>query len=398
MWLHLLKPIWKRKSRNIMLSLELLLAFIIVFAIAALALRYAQLYRLPVGFAPDNVWAVEIQFPEGDESASSGAQFEHFTRTLNAMPEVENTAFARYTPYTRSTWSTELTRPESNVKQRALVMEVSDDFFATLAMQPSRGRWFGQQDSASAETPVVINNAMAQEMFSTQDPLGQLIHEGSGKKTKLMRVVGIFNDFRHRGEFMTPAPFIFTRYAPSATQSLPRTLLLKLQPATPRIFEAKLNAQLKLLRNDWGYRITPMPSLRKDMLSSSLIPLIVLAVIAGFMLVMVAFGLFGVLWQNTSQRIPEIGLRRAVGASARLIYLHIIIEQWLLSGLAMTVGLLLLLQLPLSGVFGAELNWPVFGAALLVAIITLLALSTLCALYPAWRASRMSPTQALRYE
>jgi putative ABC transport system permease protein len=398
MWLHLLKPIWKRKSRNVMLSLELLLAFIIVFAIAAVALRYAQLYRLPVGFSPENVWAVEIQFPEGDESANSGAQFEQFTRTLNAMPEVENTAFARYAPYTRSRWSSEFFRPDTNAAQPALVMQVSDNFFATVSMKTLRGRWFGAADAGALEAPAVINAELARQMFPGQDPLGQLIHQGKGEELQRMRVVGVFDDFRNRGEFMTPAPFIFTRYAPSATQSLPRALLLKLQPGTPRMFEAKLNTQLKLLRNDWGYRITPMPALRQDMLSSALIPLIVLAVIASFMLLMVAFGLFGVLWQNTARRIPEIGLRRAVGASARLIYLHIIVEQWLLSGLAMTVGVLLLLQLPLSGVFGAELNWTVFGAALLMAITTLLVLSTLCALYPAWRASRMSPTQALRYE
>jgi hypothetical protein len=46
---------------------------------------------------------------------------------------------------------------------------------------------------------------------------------------------------------------------------------------------------------------------------------------------MVAFGLFGVLWQNTTQRIPEIGLRRAVGASAADIYRQIVAEQLLLS-------------------------------------------------------------------
>jgi putative ABC transport system permease protein len=54
-------------------------------------------------------------------------------------------------------------------------------------------------------------------------------------------------------------------------------------------------------------------------------------VIAAFLLVMVAFGLFGVLWQNTTQRIPEIGLRRALGADAGSIYRQIIAEQMLLS-------------------------------------------------------------------
>ena len=66
-----------------------------------------------------------------------------------------------------------------------------------------------------------------------------------------------------------------------------------------------------------------------------MMPLIVMAVIAAFMLAMVGFGLFGVLWQNTTQRIPEIGLRRAIGASSAHIYRQIIGEQMLLSSVAM---------------------------------------------------------------
>jgi putative ABC transport system permease protein len=134
------------------------------------------------------------------------------------------------------------------------------------------------------------------------------------------------------------------------------------------------------------------------MLKSQMIPLIILGVIAAFLLVMVAFGLFGVLWQNTTQRIPEIGLRRALGASAGRIYQQIIAEQLLLSSGAMLIALVLLVQLPLTGVFGDSLNWQVFvtAAALSAAVIYLLSL--LCSLYPGWRAARLSPTQALHYE
>jgi putative ABC transport system permease protein len=134
------------------------------------------------------------------------------------------------------------------------------------------------------------------------------------------------------------------------------------------------------------------------MLNTQLIPLIILAVIAAFLLVMVAFGLFGVLWQNTTQRIPEIGLRRALGADAGSIYRQIIAEQMLLSSSAMLVALVLLIQLPLTGVFGDSLNWPVFFAALALSAGVIYLLSLLCSLYPGWRAARLSPTQALHYE
>jgi putative ABC transport system permease protein len=397
MLMHLLKPIWKRKSRNFMLSLELLLAFVIVFAVAVFAVRYYQLYRMPVGFAHQDVWSVEIEFPEGDANSSSAGMFERFTRDLNALPEVEQVSFGSYSPYVRSMWTSEFYLPESLVAQRSNVMAVSDGFFDTLGMAVEQGRWFDARDAGATETPVVINRELASKLFPNQDPLGKLIRQGNEEDAKSMRVTGVFNTFRNQGEFMSPTPFIFTRFAGKDDEPLLRNILIRLQPGTARMFEAKLNQQLKLIRNNWGYRIAPLSSMRLDMLSTSLIPIIVLAVIASFLLLMVAFGLFGVLWQNTTQRIPEIGLRRAVGASARWIYAQIILEQLILSALAMSVGFLLLVQLPITGTFGEELNWVVFSSAISISVLLLLLLSVLCALYPAWRASRLTPTEALRY-
>ena len=71
MFRHLLKLTWKRKSRNLMLSLEILLAFAIVFGVAAFGLRYAQLYRMPLGFEGADVWFPgEIRIKEEIEVGS----------------------------------------------------------------------------------------------------------------------------------------------------------------------------------------------------------------------------------------------------------------------------------------------------------------------------------------
>jgi putative ABC transport system permease protein len=134
------------------------------------------------------------------------------------------------------------------------------------------------------------------------------------------------------------------------------------------------------------------------MLKAQFTPLVVLGVIAAFMLLMVAFGLFGALWQNTTQRIPEIGLRRALGARARDIYGQIVAEQLLLSSVAIAVALALLVQLPLTGALGQSLNWGVFAAAAGLSMAVIYLISLLCSLYPGWRASRLSPTEALHYE
>jgi putative ABC transport system permease protein len=400
MFRHLLKPLWKRKSRNLMLTLELLLAFIVVFAIAAASTRYYQLYSLPTGFAHESVWSVQMERAQDGELSNESALYDQLKRSLEAMPEIERVAFADFSPYVRATWQSGVYLPDSGAEMATDMMHVSDDFFAALDMDLQQGQWFSSSDEGSAELPVVINRRLADAMFPGQDAVGKRLSEGApgSDNSSMLRITGVIGEFRNHGELMTPGNFILKRFSPLSSRHGVSTLLLKLRPGTGRIFEVKLNEQLKLIRNDRSYRISPLTDLRSAILGESIIPLIVLSVIAAFLLLMVAFGLFGVLWQNTTRRIPEIGMRRAAGATALQIYWQIVVEQLLLSSAAMAVGLILLVQLPITGVFGDQLNWAVFLIAALVSVALMALVSVLCALYPAWRASRMSPTEALRYE
>ncbi|MYM84696.1 FtsX-like permease family protein [Duganella sp. FT50W] len=395
---HLLKLIWKRKSRNMMLSLEILLAFLVVFAIAALGLRYWQLYQLPTGHGWKTQWSVNIRAAQ--ELPNDPAIFDNIKRSLLEMPEVASVAFSSFGTYEMSRWTSEYAKPDGSHVLTLDGMGVSDDYFATMDMQIAQGRFFSKMDDHADAAPVVINRRLADQWFPGKDPLGQLYVEQtrSKKDGQRYRVVGVVEQFRSHGEYMDPVYFMLSRWIPGVGKEAAHSIMLKLKPGTPRTFETRLNARLKQIRNDWNYVITTQADARASMLKTQTIPLVILAVIAAFLLVMVAFGLFGVLWQNTTQRIPEIGLRRALGADAGDIYRQIIAEQCLLSTGAMLIALALLVQLPLTGVFGEALNWPVFfGAAALSAGLIYL-LSLLCSLYPGWRAARLSPTQALHYE
>ena len=400
MFRHLLKPIWRRKSRNLMLSLEILLTFLVVFAIVAAAGRCYQLYHLPSGFSYENVWSVQLEQPNEEGSKDGAAIVEKFRRGLQALPEVEKVSLASFTPYQNAMWRGQVNLPDGGTKAPTDLMEVSDDYFATLDMSLEKGRWFSPADEGAAETPVVINRLLAEALFPGQDPVGKLISDddSDSKDRSMMKITGVFGDFRNRGEFMSPGNFVLKRFSPMGADARIRTVLLKVRPGTSRNFELKLSQQLKLIRNDWSYSISPLADLRKSTLQETITPLVVLSVIAGFLLLMVAFGLFGVLWQNTTRRIPEIGLRRATGATSADIYRQIIIEQLLLTSLAVAVGLILLVQLPLTGVLGQNLDWPLFLGAAATAIGLMALVSVLCALYPAWQASRLSPTEALHYE
>lgn len=399
MFRHLLKLTWKRKSRNLMLSLEILLAFAIVFGVAAFGLRYAQLYRMPLGFDGAGVWSVSIDSGSHRDARIDATAYETLRRGLAELPEVAGVAFASFEPYAMSTISTDLRRSAGSKQVYTEMMDADDALARVLGLNLVEGRWFSQFDNGSAQRPVVINRRMAEAIFPGERAVGQQFIDGTGAKiTTSYRVVGVVDEYRAKGELAAPVNFVFTRFEAGKNERDARTILLKLRLGTERDFERRLNARLKLIRNDWSYEITPLSGKRASMMKSRTIPLIVVGVIAAFMLLMVAFGLFGALWQNTTQRIPEIGLRRALGASAAEIYRQIVAEQFLLSSIAIALGLVLLVQLPLTGVLGEHLNWTVFLAAAALSMAVIYLLSLLCALYPGWRASRLSPTEALHYE
>ncbi len=399
MFRHLLLLTWKRRTRNLMLSLEILIAFAIVFAVAAFGLRYWQLYNMPLGFDSRDMWAVRLQIGDEGKSRISAEVYDSLRRGLMELSEVRGVAVVSFEPYVNASMNTSFKR--NGVKgdgMRTEALDADDHAAKVLGLHIAEGRWFSEQDNGSAQRPAVINRMMADAMFPGERALGQVFVDGDGANAVAHRVVGVVDSYRPRGELSTPVNYVFTRLEPDPKRWDARTLVLRVAPGTERAFEKRLNERLKLIRNDWSFQITPSSSARRNMLREQMVPLVVVGIIAVFLLVMVAFGLFGALWQNTTQRIPEIGLRRAIGATAGEIYRQVVLEQFLLSSVAIVLGLALLVQLPLTRALGEHLDWAVFAQAAGLSMAVIYLLSLLCALYPGWRASRLSPTEALHHE
>jgi len=126
-------------------------------------------------------------------------------------------------------------------------------------------------------------------------------------------------------------------------------------------------------------------------------PLVVGAVVAAFLLLMVALGLLGVLWQNVTRRTRELGLRRAAGASREAVHRQVLLELVLVTSLAIAPALVLVLQLPLLSLFDG-IEPPLVIAAAVAAMLVVYALTTACGLYPSRVATRLAPADALRWE
>lgn len=409
---HLLKTMWKRKGKNLMISAEILLIFVVVFAVVVGIVYNLRLYQTPLGFEYQDRWSIHLDgkvdgFLNPDLVAKTSEQTRHqtrelidqFHRNLKAMPEVDAVSFVQYYPYSFSAFRSQMRKSESNKKVDILSLKMDSEASEALGIKMLRGRWFSKHDEGSGIKLAVINQSVADALFANEDPIGKTITSANSKSEnpELIKVIGVVDQYRYLGEFMGNDNIVL--FAQESDALVPLTnLVIKVKPGTPRNFEIKLHQQLKQVRSDIEYKIATLTEGRDEMLRQKAMFFVPPVVIAVFLLLMVSFGLFGVLWQNVNSRIPELGLRRAIGASTAQIYRQIVTEQVLLSSLAMAVGMLFLIQLPFTGIFAKFMDWNSFFVSAGIAMAIIFAVSIICALYPAWVASRMSPTDALHYE
>ena len=145
------------------------------------------------------------------------------------------------------------------------------------------------------------------------------------------------------------------------------------------------------------FQIDPLTKLRRSIMRLKLLPLAAAALIAGFMLVMVALGMVGVLWQSVARRRREIGLRRALGATGRGVSLQVLGELLVVTTAGLLLGAALAVQFPLLGV----IEWVgsrVYATGMALAALTIYGLTVVSALYPGWLATQVQPAEALHDE
>ena len=399
---HLLKLVWNRKRTNALIILEIFFSFLVVFVVATLGLYFWDNYRQPLGYSWQNVWkiSVDTKAPGGrqDEDAAKAARLKVLERMLGeieALEPIESAAVAMISPYDQGGWTSGETINGKEVGMEANA--VTDRFADVMGMEVVSGRWFQETDSQLAYAPIVIDQDLARELYGDEDPVGRQFGEPApGDKPR--RIIGVVREFRKSGELSARTNFLFERLRLDVPFWFePRAILVKVRPGTPAAFEEELAKLLQGVAPDWSFRIGPLAQERTAVFREMLAPLVAGGIIAFFLLLMVALGLFGVLWQNLLQRTRELGLRRAAGASRSAVHRQVLSEQAILTSFGVLLGVILVIQIPVLDLVGF-IRPEVFAGGLLFAMAAIYLLSTLCAFYPSSMASRVQPAEALRYE
>jgi putative ABC transport system permease protein len=396
---QLFKLIWNRRRSNTFIILEILATFLVLSGGATFGLHWWYRLRQPLGFSHENVWSI-IAYEEGVEygSVDRVETLQQIVLALKDFNEVKAIGQMEYNFYAvgQNHYRFRYQRRYLN----SLSMRISDGCADVLQPDLIQGRWFDSSDDDSKYTPVIINKRFADALFGSENPLGQLLEEVSVNNEVIgaLTVVGVVSDFRLYGEGDRLRPFVLFRTTLTNPENMPSyPLLLRLDPSASESLKAKMLARLQQLAPTWSYRITPVAMIQDMHFKEGLAVFFSLGLVAFFLMLMVALGLTGVLWQNVVRRTREIGLRRAAGASVRRIFQQIAGEMIVITTIAVLAGIILIANFLLLDIFDF-IKGQTYFLGVLSALLIIYFISILCALYPGYMATRIHPAQALYYD
>ncbi|MEP6724861.1 MAG: FtsX-like permease family protein [Bacteroidota bacterium] len=394
---HLFKMIWNKKKQNALLISEMLISFMVLFAVFTLLVFDYQNYQKPMGFEYENVWVVNYSNPVNIRNADSLKLFyETLKQTVKALPQVKEISYSSNNfPFSNSTSQSGFTYGKIHI-DHINWYHAGDSYMDVLNVNLNEGRWFSKEDIVSKNRPVVINAALKEVIFGNESAIGKLIgsdwRDPSVKDKDKMRVIGVVRDMKMKGDYANPGVAVYNRVDTGEYRWL-NSMLVSVTPGAGAAFEEKLYKTLANAMSNSNIEIEHLADKRVKANYFSVVPIIVMLIVAGFLVCNVALGLFGVLWYNINKRRGEIGLRRAVGASGKSVTWQLIGEAMVVATFSLIVGSFFAIQFPLLNVFDLSSNTYFIALALSIVFIYLLVL--VCALYPGRQAAGIYPAVAL---
>jgi putative ABC transport system permease protein len=388
----------QRRVRAVLVAGEIALSLVLLVAAGLTVRSFIQLQRVPAGFNPDGVLTVTIS-PPATHYGTQELRADFWERTLQALretPGVQRAGATSRLPLLpgNSTRGLAIRDLPADAQPSADYRTASPDYFGVMGIPILRGRAFGDGDRKERPMVGIVSYSAAQQFWPGRDPLGQ--HFQINVPGPEYTVVGVVGDVHSASLESAPRP---TVYVPYRQDAFPFMTFVMKTPLGPSALTNGVRAAVWTVDKN-----QPVGALltMDERLSHSLVrkrySVTLLSAFGTTAVLLAAIGLYGVLAFVVSQRRREIGVRIALGATARDVIADVLGQGLRLAALGMAIGLVLALavtRLMSSLLFGiTPTDVATFaGSALLLAIIAVAA-----SLVPALRASRVDPFVALRDE
>jgi putative ABC transport system permease protein len=394
-----------RGVSGLLIVVEVSLAMILIVGAGLMARSFVHMYTADIGARTENMASMFLRLPDSryPDRSRQVSFYERLTARLEGVSGVGSAALgpapasggaAARTPFEvyGSSAVDEQHRP------RTAVAVVGPDYFQTLGTRLLAGREFTDGDRAAAPSVAVVNERLAREQWPNGGAVGQRVRltnaDGNGQ---WLSIVGVARDVIYDPRRQQVTPMVYVPYAQSSVRVDPWV-----QVRTVVAPEAVLGAlRREVNRLDSDVVVWLGPDVLHDQIASTAYgragrETALLGLFAGIALFLAAMGVYAVLASSVNQRIPEIGVRTAMGATATDIR-ALILRQGMLPvaiglpiGTATALALAPVLKSQLTGVLPNDPVAVILGAG----VLTLAAV--LGCMLPAHRASRISPVVALR--
>jgi predicted permease len=384
--------------RNALVVSEIALACVLLVGAGLLIRSFIRVLDVDLGFRPAHAVTIRVD-PDSSYSTREqrNAYFNEVLRRTRAIPGVESAGITDALPLGRNrTWGV---RAQGVTYERgrapsAFVRMVSDGYTAAMGIPLRAGRDISERDTPSSEPVIVINETTARSLWPGQDPIGKIVLRTCGADR---RVVGVVGDVRHLAleQASGNEMYLSLRQCPD----VPSADLVIRSALAPRELGVALRAALKpLAPNLAANEFRTVQQLVDKSVSPRRFMVLLLGGFAAFALILASLGIYGLISYSVNQRTQEIGIRMALGATARDVQAGIVVQTLRLAAIGMALGMAAAWTLArsLSGLlFGVTATDP---ATFLGMLLVLAIVATLAGYLPARRASRIDPLVALRAE
>lgn len=376
-------------------------SLILLIGAALLIRSMIALYRLDLGFRPLNVLAVTLDLPEikYSELGQCRAFFESLLPRVRGLPHVRSAGlslmelglgFGGYggvgiripaRSYADDHWDP------------TLLSQVSVGFLETLGVPLLKGRTVTEADVWGEGCGIIIDEHLARKQFGDADPIGQQIDFPDSRHV-VVGVVGTVKDFQNLepdwGTVYTPIP--------QNSWMTGAVLVVRTDGDSMRLAYPIRSQVAELEKDDVVRRVETIDAMLSRMLAQRRFAMTLLSLFAGIALILATAGVYGLLHYSASRRTREIAIRMALGAE-RSHVLRMVLKQGLrltLAGVAIGVAGAVALTRVLSSLLYDVT--PTDPLTLVCVSLFLSGVALLASYLPAWRAARVDPMTALRYE
>lgn len=397
-----LKIMWKKRGQNGFILFELFLSFIILFAVYSLIKSELDHYTEPLGFNTKNVGAAFIDFDavkntftdEDKKLDSIGfrQKLDFLKDALLATPGINHASYSiNVIPFNNSNWMTSNKQDDSTFisYDRSSIIFADEDYAKVFEPNITHGRWFKDEDILGENTfPVVVN----QKFVDASIPKDQNI---LGNKMMIYGatciIVGVVEHFKYQGEFKEEVPLLIPHMDLVGSYN---SIILQFDDSTNPNWEYDVQQVLEQQLKDVTFYQYRVENDRIQTSKSNWTTIWGLLALSLFIVINVAMGIFGIIQYNIKKRKGEIGLRKALGANDWKISLQFLSEILLLTSIAIIVGILISIQVPLLDIF--DIKKGVFYSAIGFATLFIYTIVIICSILPCLQASKLPAALALR--